>query len=307
MGFAGWVLLVSLGTTAGGAGVPRPPDTRALATLAPRPSGECNAATFFEQAEAVFRQSGRSDFRLRPFALSPGDPALVLAMRGMECRASEFSYSRRMAIPPTKQPVPMYSLYRSMAARFIEDGRERLRRNQLALAEAEFRKAIVLGTLLYEDPGIVVVQDTIALSVLSRGAEGLGDAALVRGDRAVAAVCARFVADARAYLEGVGRFIRSLPYRGLLDSPRAQFDAVAAVASLDVSTVRPSLRVEILLLVSVARPLVDRPASLRLAAALDRAAHDADPRLRAIAEWGGGLERSEARRIAREMSGSPWP
>jgi RNA polymerase sigma factor (sigma-70 family) len=296
MGFVGWVLLASLGTAAESAPLPRPPDIRSIAALAPRPTGDCNAAVFFEQAEDVLRRSGRSDAGRNRSALLPGDPALRLALRGMECRRSEFSYSRRMAWPPTEQPIPMLTLYRGVASRFVEDGRDRLRRNEIAPAEAEFRKAVVLGTLLYEDPGIVVIQDAIALNVLLRGVEGLGDAALARGDQGTAAVCARFVADARAHLEGVARFVRHMPYRGLLESPTQQGDAVAAVASLYAPEVKTCLRNEVVLLVSVARPLVDRPSALRLEATLERAARDADPRLRMMARWGSRLEKGEALR-----------
>lgn len=286
--------------------LPAPPDAGALIALVPRPAGPCNAASFFERAEQAFVASGRADTKLPPRALSPDDPVLALVLQGMGCRSCEFPYSRTMAVPPTEQRIPASSLYRSVVEAFVEEGRRLQKRGQLNEAEDEFRKVVMLGTLLYEDPGVTLIQDAISLSALQRGAEGLGDIALARGDKQRAEICVRFMSAARAYLEGSSLFVKRLPYGGLRDAPSAQREAVAAVAALDAPRLRTSLRVEVLMLVALARPVIpDPPPSLWQA--LERGRLDPDPRIRAIAEWGQRLDAGEARGQISLLADSPWP
>jgi hypothetical protein len=297
------------GLAASGAAVPSlptPPDVGGLVALAPRPTGPCNAATYFERAEQAFVASGRADAKLPLRALAPDDPVLALVLQGMGCRTCEFPYSRTMAIPPTEQRIPASSLYRSAAEAFVEKGRSLQQQGRRDEAEGEFRKAVVLGRLLFEDPGITVIQDAISLSVLERGAEGLGDLALARGDARRAETCARFLAGARAYLEGSSRLVKGFPIRGLRDAPSAQREAVAAIAALDAPGLRGSLRVEVLMFVALARPVVADPPPV-VSQALERARRDRDPRIRALAEWGLRLDVREAQRLIAQLAGSPWP
>lgn len=286
--------------------VPELPAVGEIVALAPRPPGPCNAATFFQSAEQAFVARNRADAALALRALAPDDPVLALVLQGMSCRSCEFPYSRTMAIPPTEQRIPASSLYRSAAETFVEEGRRLEKQGRLGEAEAEFRKAIVLGRLLLEDPGITLIQDAISLSVLQRGAEGLGDVALARGDARRAETCSRFIVGARAYLEGSSRLVKGFPIRGLRDAPSAQREAVAAIAALDAPEVRGSLRVEILMFVALALPVVaDLPPAVR--GVLERARADRDPRIRAIAEWGRSLDAREAQRQITLLAGSPWP
>ncbi len=295
-------VLLSLGAAGVGHSLPAPPDTRAVLALAARPTGACNAATFFEQAETAYFKGQRA----AQAPLPAGDPVLGLVLQGMSCGSCSFPYSQSLAVPPTEQRIPASRPYRAAAETFVRSGRELMRAGRQAEAEAEFRKAIVLGRLLYEDPGITVIQDAVSLSILSRGAEGLGDLALARGDRATAEGCARFIAETRAYLEGSSRFVKGLPYQGLLDRPADQSEIVAAVAALDRPGLRLSLRVEVLMFVALARPLLGAvPAAAD--EALERARHDDDPRMKALGEWGSGLGAGEARRVIRMAAVSPWP
>ncbi len=283
--------------------LPSAPDVRPIVALAPRPDGSCNAATFFARAEEAFFKTDHA----AQAPLAADDPVLALVLEGMSCRGAEFPYSKTLAMPPTDQRIPASRVYRAATETFVRRGREQLRAGALSAAEAEFRKAIVLGTLLYEEPGITVIQDTISLSILARGAEGMGDVALARRDKATADVCSRFITDARAYLEGASRFVKSLPApRALLDHSAEQVDTVAAVAALDGPAVRPSLRLEILLSLALAHALLDAPPPAA-SQALERARHDADPRLRALGEWALRLDPAEARRIALQLAQSPWP
>jgi hypothetical protein len=286
--------------------LPEPPDVRELVALASRLTRPCNAASFFEQAERAFLASGRADASLPPRALTDDDPVLALVLQGMSCRSCEFPYSRTMALPPTEQRIPASSLYRAVAQTFVEKGRSLQQQGKLADAEGEFRRAVVLGALLFGDPGITVIQDAISLSILQRGAEGLGDLALARGDARRAESCARFIAGARAYLEGCSRFVKGLPYRGLRDAPAAERETVARVAALDAPGLRASLRVEILMFLALARAVVAEPPS-GASQALARARRDRDPRIRAIAEWGLRLDAREARRQLTLLASSPWP
>ncbi len=286
--------------------LPELPDVRDVLALAPRGVRPCNAATYFEEAEKAFVATGRANARRPPQALAAGDPVLALVLQGMRCRSCEFAYSRTMAIPPTEQRIPASSLYRSAAESFIEEGRRLQTQAKPAEAEAAFQKAVALGTLLFEDPGITLIQDAISLSVLQRGAEGLGDMALARGDRRQAEVCSRFIAGARAYLEGSTRLVKGFPILGLRDAPSAQREAVAKIAMLDAPELRGSLRVEILMFVGLARPLIaDLPPAV--GRALARARGDRDPRIRAIAEWAHGLDRREALQQVQLLAASPWP
>jgi hypothetical protein len=295
-------LAVALLTIDAGAGLPAVPDVGPVIALAPRPSGECNAATFFAKAEkAFFAKSRETDA-----PLSADDPAMIEIRKGMACRSAVFPYSKTLALPPTDQRIPASRPYRAAAETFLRSGRQLLQAGQLNAAEAEFRKLIVLGTLLYEEPGITVIQDTISLSLLSRGAEGLGDAALARGDAATARVCARFVTAARAYLEGASGFVKTLSYRGLLDRPVEQQGTVSAIAALDTPTLRPALRLEILMFIALARPLLGAT-SASVDRTLERASRDRDPRIKALGEWALGLSAQDARRIIGTLATSPWP
>ncbi len=296
-----FVAIVLFGVSAGPA-LPPVPDVSAVAALAPRPSGECNAADFFAQAETAFFSGNRD-----PDApLSPDDPVMAYLLEGMACRSAVFPYSKTLAIPPTDQRIPASRPYRAATETFVRSGRQLARAGRLDAADAEFRKAIVLGTLLYEEPGITIVQDAISLSILSRGAEGLGDTALARGDSATAAVCSRFVTKARAYLEASSGFVKALPLRALAARLEDQEERVAAVAALDAPGLRPSLRVEILMFAALARPLLKTtPPSVDRA--LERASRDVDPRIRALAGWASGLGVEEARRIIGTLASSPWP
>ncbi len=283
--------------------LPSAPDVRPIAALAPRPERSCNAAVFFSRAEEAFFKGDR----VAQGPLAADDPVLALVLEGMSCRSAEFPYSKTLTMPPTDQRIPASRLYRAATETFVRNGRELFQAGKPSAAEAGFRKAIVLGMLLYEEPGITVIQDTISLSILARGAEGLGDVALARGDKATAELCSRFIDDTRAYLEGASRFVKALPApRALLDRPAEQAGTVAAVAALDHPTVRASLRLEILLSLALARALLDAPPPAARQA-LERARQDPDPRLRALGEWALRLDSAEARRIAQQLAQSPWP
>jgi hypothetical protein len=297
-----WLAVALLATASGAApGLPSPPAVDGVLALAPRATSACNAAIPFEKAERAYFAAERD----HQAPLERNDPVLAFVLEGMACRAAEFPYSRTLASPPTDQRIPATFPYRAATETFMRTGREHLRARQLDAAEAEFRKAIVLGRLLYEEPGFTIIQDAISMSILARGAEGLGDVALARGDRKTAALCARYVTDSRAYLEGATRFTKALPYAALLDEPQKQAERVAEIAALDDPALRLSLRGEILLFVALARPLLKAPVPAA-DAALERSRRDPDARFRTLGEWASRLDAESARRIIRELGPSPF-
>jgi hypothetical protein len=203
----------------------------------------------------------------------------------------------------------MSRLYTSLAAMLYAEGAERLAAGKLTEAEHRFGEAIGLGLLLHEEPGLTIIQEIFALNVLARGAEGLGDLAIARGDETTAATCARLLAGRRAYVDAATRFVRELGYGELAGpAPRAQAEKVKSVAAAYASTKALSLRAEILLYLSLAWRLVDEPSAASAARGILESARQAeDQRVRALAEWGLSLTPDAAREQVRIMASSPWP
>jgi hypothetical protein len=281
-----------------------PPDVAPLAALVSRPTGDCNAADFFLKAEEILRpELGRTEI-----ALSRDHPAALAALQGLACRRCEFPYSRRLTLPPTEQPIPMGRLYLGLAAMLSGEGAQLLAAGKPTEAQRTFGQAVQLGLLLQEEPGITIVQEIMALSVLARGAEGLGDLAVARGDDATAATCARFLAGRQSYVDGATRFVRDLGYSELIRQPSAQAEKVKSIASAYATMKAPALRAEMLLYLCLSWRLVDEPSAASAARGiLESARRDEDPRIRALAEWGLALTQDAAREQVRIMASSPWP
>jgi hypothetical protein len=291
-------------TLAGASELPPPPDVAPIAALVTRPTGNCNAADSFLRAEEILRP----ELDRNELALQRSHPAVVATLAGLACRRCEFPYSRRLAIPPTEQPIPMSRLYAGVAAMLFEEGEGLLAAGRPSEAERSFVDAARLGLLLHEEPGLTIIQEILALNVLARAAEGLGDLAIARGDETTAATCARFLARRRAYVDGAMRFVRELGYARLARDPRTQADKVREVVAVFAATQSPALRAEMLLYLSLASGLVENVDARSAARAiLEEARSNPDQRIRALAEWGLMLTPDAAREQVRIMASSPWP
>ena len=207
-------VLLAAGEASAAPAAPERPDVRPIAALIARPTVDCNAATFFLQAERVYRETAAAELK-KPHAqrlpLPPEHPAAKLVLEGTECGRAEFPYSRDFAIPPTNQEIPMRALYWTTATGLGEEAQRLRAAGKTAEARETFARVTQLGLLLYEDPGITYIQDVISLNVLSKGVEGLGDLALARHDeRRGPGLRGLSLRPAAAYLEQVGVFLREV-------------------------------------------------------------------------------------------------
>jgi hypothetical protein len=301
-------LVLTLAAAPAAAGVlPELPDLTPLAALIDRPSGDCNAADRFLEAEEIYRQGElqKPAEERRPLPLD--HPAMKLVLEGLECRRCEFPYSADLAIPPTEQPIPMGALYWAAAAGLAERGQRLRDEGQTGAAREEYGRALQLGLLLFEEPGLTFIQQLVALRVLSQAAEGLGDLAVARGDEDDAAACARFLARSHAYRDDLGVLMREvLAYPPLQKDPEAHAPLVPKVAALFDATTNEAIQVEILIYLGFAHAVINDPEARDAAeATLARARRSPDRRLRTLADWGLELEAGEARRLLGEISG--WP
>jgi hypothetical protein len=311
---AGWLtalVLSGVGGASAAPAVPERPDVRAIAALIERPNADCNAATFFLQAERVYRETEAAELK-KPHALRlplpPEHPAAKLVLKGTECRRAEFPYSRDFAIPPTNQEIPMRALYWTTAIGLSEEAQRLRAAGKLDEARRTFARVTQLGLLLYEDPGITYIQDMISLNVLALGVAGLGDLALARGDKGAAEGCEAFLAASRAYLEQVGVFLRDvLPLTRLVPDPEA--GRIRDAATLLGVARNPTLKIELIQYLGIARPLCTR-AETRTAIeqALKRSAkEDEDARIRKVAAWALATKAEEAREIIQGYLKHPSP
>jgi hypothetical protein len=234
---------------------------------------------------------------------------MKLVLEGLQCRRCEFPYSADLAIPPTEQTIPMGALYWAASAGLVEGGQRRRAEGAPGAAREEFGRALELGLLLFEEPGITFIQQLVALRVLADAAEGLGDLAIAQGNEDDAATCARFLAQSHAYRDDMGTLMREvLAYAPLQDDPEGHAPLVHQVAPLFDATANRALQLEILLYLSFARAVLDPSAARDAAeATLERARRSPDRRIGRLAEWGLDLEASEARRILGDVSGWPAP
>lgn len=301
------IVVLGFAGPAGAGFLPELPDVTALAALVDRPSADCNAADRFLEAEEVYRQGElqKSAEERRPLPLD--HPAMKLVLGGLECRRCEFPHSVDLTLPPTDHPIPMSALYWAVSASLAERGQALRAEGQAARSRQEYGRAMHLGLLLLEDPGMTFIQQLIALRVLSQAAEGLGDLAIAGGDEDTAANCARFLAQTHTYRDDMRALVGGvLAYSPLLADPDSRAARVREVAPLFDATANKAVQLEILVYLGFARALMDDPAARDSATAtLERARRNSDSRIRKLADWGLGLDRDEARRILGDAV--DWP
>ncbi|MCG6925787.1 MAG: hypothetical protein LJF30_10805 [Acidobacteria bacterium] len=300
-------VFVLLAAPAAAGVLPELPDVAPLAALIDRPSGDCNAAERFLEAEETYRRDELRKPTEQRTPLPPDHPAMKLVLAGLECRRCEFPYSVDLTLPPTEHPIPMSAVYWAASAGLVERAGMLQREGRTAESRKELGRVVHLGLLLIEDPGMTFIQQLIALRVLSQGAEGLGDLAITDGDEDVAATCARFLARTHAYRDDMRALVGGeLAYPPLLADPGSQGAQVRKVAPLFDATANKAVQLEVLVYLGFARALVDEPAARDAAGAtLERARRSPDRRIRKLGDWGLGLEEGEARRILGEAVG--WP
>jgi hypothetical protein len=287
--------------------LPELPDVAPLAALVERSSGDCNAADKFLEAEEIYRVGELRKPAQERMPLPADHPAMKLVLEGSECRRCEFPYSADLTIPPTDHPIPMSALYFASAAGLAERGRTAREEGREDRSRLEYGRAMQLGLLLFEDPGMTFIQQLIALGVLSQAAEGLGDLAIAGGDEDVAATCARFLARTHRYRDEMKALVGGvLAYKPLLADPGSRAAQVREVAPLVDATTNKAIQLEVLIYLGFARALVDDPSARDAArTALERARRSPDARIRKLANWGLGLDTDEARRILGDAMS--WP
>jgi hypothetical protein len=301
------VVLTGVVSPARAAVLPELPDVAPLAALVERPSGDCNAADSFLEAEEVYR---RGELQKPPEERRPlpaEHPAMKLVSEGLRCRRCEFPYSSDITIPPTDHPIPMSALYWAASAGLVARSDELRQEGHDDQSRQELARAMQLGLLLFEEPGMTFIQQLIALRILSQAAEGFGDRAIARGDEDVAAACARFLARTQAYRDDMRTLVGEvLAYPPLLADPQGQAVHVRQVAPLFTMTANKAIQLEVLIYLGFARALGDDPAVQdAVGATFDHARHSPDLRIRKLADWGRHLEADEVRRILRETVS--WP
>jgi hypothetical protein len=302
------VVLAALAPAAGAAVLPELPDTVSIVALAAPATRDCNAAEAFLAAQELFRQAGGFDAAANAKPIAREDQAMKLILQGLECRRCELPYSRDLAVPPWDQTIPPSKLFWAASRGLVEEGGRLRQQGRDAEAARSYAQAARLGALILEDPGMTYVQQLIALRILTEAAQGFGDLAIAEGDPERAAACARFIANSRAYRDGVGKFLREeLRSQALLEDADAQAEHVRQIAALFASTDNRAIQVEMLLYLGLARPLV-RDARTRAAvdAALAQAARHPDRRLGKLAERCRTLTAEGARSDIRKYS-QPWP
>jgi hypothetical protein len=284
-----------------------------IAALIARPTVDCNAATFFLQAETVYRETAAAELKKpheQRLPLPPEHPAAKLVLEGAECGRAEFPYSRDFAIPPTNQEIPMRALYWATATGLGEEAQRLRAAGKTAEAREAFARVTRLGLLLYEDPGITYIQDVISLNVLSKGVEGLGDLALARHDERSAQACEAFLAASRAYLEQVGAFLREVvPAAALADGADREAGHIRGAAVLLAVARNPVVKIELLQYLGLARPLCADPETRSaIEQALGRSAkQEGDARIRKVAAWALATTPAEARGIIQGYVKHPSP
>ena len=301
------VVVLVFAVPAGAGVLPELPDVTALAALVDRPSGDCNAADRFLEAEEVYRRGELHKPAEERTPLSADHPAMTLVLEGLECRRCEFPYSADLTLPPTDHPIPMSAVYWAASARLAEQGHVLREKGQEVRARQEYGRVLQLGLLLLEDPGMTFIQQLIALRVLSQAAEGLGDLAIAGGDEDTAASCARFLAQTNAYRDDMRALVGGvLAYPPLLADPGSRAAQVREVAPLFDATTNGAVQLELLVYLGFARALLE-PSEARDAAraTLEGARSSPDPRIRKLAGWGLDLDADEARRILGEATS--WP
>jgi hypothetical protein len=308
---AGALVLFAGGGVSAMPAVPERPDVRAIAALIARPTADCNAATFFLQAERVYRETEAAELK-KPHAerlpLPPEHPAARLVLKGTECRRAEFPYSRDFAIPPTNQDIPMRALYWTTATGLSEEAQRLRAVGKTDEARQAFARVTQLGLLLYEEPGITYIQDLISLNVLALGVSGLGDLALARGDKGAAESCEAFLSASRGYLEQVGVFLRDvLPLARLVPDPEA--GRIRDAAALLGIARNATLKIELIQYLGIARPLCSRAETRTvIEQALKRSAQeDEDARIRKVAAWALATKAAEAHEIIQGYVKHPSP
>ncbi|MBN2056072.1 hypothetical protein JW905_14175 [bacterium] len=277
------------------ADIPKPPDVTGLSGFVSRLTGDGNAADHFLAAEKVFLKDHDRKEIERP--VDEDDEAFRLVEKGLGCGRCEFPYSATMAIPPYEQMIPMMSLYRSVVKRFRLLGDAALAKKDFATAEHWYGHCLVLGLMLWNEPGITIIQDMISMSCLSEGAEGLGDLAISRGDPDRAALCARFLAEKTAYLDALPLFVRDT-LRGGMNYPAKVSDSFRQVADVYETIDYNPLKLEILLAASEIVSFHKDKETLGVCARiLGPASRDPDPRIRAVAEWTAGLSKEDMKSL----------
>jgi hypothetical protein len=299
------IVAVLSGATAGATVLPQLPDVAPLAALIDRPSLDCNAADRFLEAEEIYRQGELQKPVEERTPLPLDHPAMTLVLDGLECRRCEFPYSADIAIPPTEQRIPMAALYSAASAGLVEHSRELREKGDVDRARQELGRALQLGLLLFEEPGITFIQHLIALRVLADAAEGLGDLAIARGDEEVAATCARFLARTNAYSDDLGVWWREfMAYPALQEDPAGHASVVRKLAPFFDATSNLALQLEILVYLGLAQAVLDpSPAREAAVATLERARRSPDRRIGKVAEWALGLEAEEAVRTLGHLAG----
>jgi hypothetical protein len=279
--------------------IPHPPDLTAVIAMIERPDGSGNAADYYLEAEKKYRESTMhaKDREL----VSETSEAYKLVLKGMACASCEFPYSRDMTIPPYQQMIPMMALYRSVARTFRKNGDDAFEKKSRDLARNWYAKAVNLGLHLWEEPGVTIIQDMIALAVIAEGVEGLGDVFIANGDADGAARCARFLAGKTRYLECLPRFVKDTLRGG--DGKRFQVSSgYREVARRYGSITYTPLKIEILLttaeIMAFPQPSADREICERI---LNSALKDPDQRVRVIAEWAVTLDKDKIEEMETDL------
>lgn len=266
--------------------IPSPPDVGEIAALVSRPDGDCNAADAFLEAEALYRKTELKKAPEKRNSLSPDSEIMKQVERGLACKMCEFPFSRDMKLPPYEQMIPMMALYRAAARTWRIQGDEALERKDYPAAEAMYAKALNLGLLLFEEPGITIIQDMISFACMQEGAEGLGDVFIATHEADKAAACARFLANRARYMDSLPKFVSRVlrgpdhPFPGLTDDFKA-------IALLYPSITYAPVKVEIILCAGELHAFNRKDPELvkHCRMILDRAMNDPDERLRKMAKW----------------------
>lgn len=297
---AALILVIIPAASACAGTIPVPPDVSTLYSMIERPANNCNAAEMFLNAEKMVR---KSDDEIVEGRLKQNSDAYRLVMKGLECRRCEFPFSLDMKLPPYEQMIPMMKLYRSAAKTFSQNGEKALEKKKFEEAEMWFSNALNLGLLLWEEPGITIIQDMISLSCLTEGAEGMGDLFIAKGDEDNAAACARFLAQKNAYLDALPRFVNQ-KLRNKDEWPRKASEEFKQIALLYPTVRYLPLKLEILLAVAELNAFtLDRETSELCRRVIDEGKKDPDARIRKTAEWAEELKKANGIEMIKELDG----
>ena len=293
-------ILFTLPATAAESLVPVPPDLHAIYNLVTRPTGDCNAADYFRQAEAQLRDHSRDE---KNGCLKEKSRSYELVEQGLNCRRCEFPFSLDMKLPPYEQMIPMMKLYRAAARTYAQNGREAMEKKDYAAAAQWFSKAVNLGLLLWEEPGITIIQDMITMVVLSEGVEGFGDMFIAQGNGDQAAVCAKFLAEKTAYMEALPKFVNRILRDQGAWPPRAT-DSYKEVARLYPTVTYLPIKVEILLTTAEINAFNEDADTKKLChSVIEAGKADPDARIRKIAGWAEELSKSAIMEMVKANGG----